>query len=270
MLHTTPVQCLDHAAQRCCMCMSVSLSIMTVTIAAQQHNALLQITYVAKTLFTRQLNPSPPLPCPPLLPKAYSQTDLRSFVSFSWILPVGLTAYILLMALNAPWLQAYIKELESCLYQPEDSSAYERLHVLSSEVTRLMFRRFGHQPSQRTAIFASLLAQHHLPPNTKPSFSTELLVGFAFDLCLLPLNGRYCIHAAEHGKQGPISWGAASNATHFVLCAVICITCVIEASVFFAHLIFNYNKAQSMEWYLLCRTACLLAESIGPIRRTVA
>ena len=74
-----------------------------------------------------------------------------------------------------------MKEMEHLLYQSEDTSAvsaYQRLHVLSSEVLRLIYRRIGKQPSQRTAFFASMTAQHHVPPNTKPSFSPELLVCF--------------------------------------------------------------------------------------------
>ena len=58
--------------------------------------------------------------------------------------------------------------------------------MLSSEVLRLIYRRVGRQPAQRTAFFASMTAQHHVPPNTKPSFSPELLVGFFFLLLAAP------------------------------------------------------------------------------------
>ena len=85
--------------------------------------------------------------------------------------------------LNGCLLQTYIKEIELLLYQSEGSNAlraYQRMNLLSSEVLRLVYRRVGRQPAQRTAFFASMTAQHHVPPNTEPSFSPELLVGFLF------------------------------------------------------------------------------------------
>lgn len=97
--------------------------------------------------------------------------------------------------LSGLWSQAYIKELELALYASDSSSALQRMHALSSEVMRLMFRRIGHQPLQRTALFASMTAQHHIPPNTKPSFSPELLVGVS--LTSPNFNDKQCMYAAK-------------------------------------------------------------------------
>lgn len=104
------------------------------------------------------------------------------------VMPVGVANSVYtLMSLNGFCLQAYLKELESSLYQSEGINANQRMHDLSSEVTQLVFWRFGHQPSQRTALFTSMMALHHIPPDTKPSFSTELLVRFLFPSVGCPL-----------------------------------------------------------------------------------